>query len=164
MIEGLLAVPVAGVLALTGWTLVQKEHAILRRFGPVGFIRYGMEWMRPKNHQYQEGPGDGRPYPLVKRSQVYRASKGLDDTEGFGTTKDLHLPGTHTGAPAHFARDAALVGLPTDCYGRTFKTRSGVFTIRDINLRAHEYPVLATRDDGKKFKFNETEVLRLLNA
>lgn len=115
MITSLLSLALlAGGGGVTAWTFTQKEHAVLRRFGPLGFVRYGMEWWRPKNHQYQEGPGDGRPFSLMRREQVYRASKAVDDTVGFGTTKDLHVPGTHTIAPADFGLTAKEV--PDDAF------------------------------------------------
>jgi glutamate synthase domain-containing protein 2 len=120
---------------VTAWTLTQKDHAILRRFGPLGFVRYGMEWWRPKNHQYQEGPGDGRPFSLIRREQVYRASKGVDDTVGFGTTKDLHVPGTHTIAPADFGLNASEV--PDDSF------TVGVGRLRNAPYDKYPVPVPA---------------------
>lgn len=118
----------AGVVGLTAWSLLQKEHTLLRIHGPFAMYRWAREWMRDKENQYRERSGDGRPFPLVKRSWVYRASKRLPTSEGFGTQKDLHQPGTHTIRPAPFGFLASE--LPDDAFavdvgrdGRHFRVR-----------------------------------------
>jgi hypothetical protein len=57
--------------------------------------------------------------------------------------------------PATFARDAARVGIPTDCYGKTFTSRGKTFKITGIKTRNRKYPVLATSlVDGRSYKFD----------
>lgn len=64
-----------------------------------------------------------------------------------------------TGAPADFAQKAALVGLPEDCFGKTFTDwRNVTFTITGINLRAKKYPVQVTKADGRAFKMPAAQV------
>lgn len=103
--EFLIGVGVAAAVAaavVTAWSLLQKDHTLLRVYGPVAAMRYIAESQREKLAQYLERSGDGRPFALVKRSWIYRASKGLSTSEGFGTQKDLHTPGTFTLIPAPF--------------------------------------------------------------
>ena len=118
----------AGALGLTVWAFLQKEHTLLRIYGPSAIVRWVAEDLRPKLTQYSERDGVGRPFPLVKRNWAYRASKGLPTTEGFGTQKDLHTPGTHTIRPAPFGITSAE--LPDDSFsvdvgrsGRHFRVR-----------------------------------------
>lgn len=118
----------AGVVGLTAWSLTQREHSLLRIHGPLALYRWVKEWLRDKENQYRERSGDGRPFPLVKRKWVYRASKGLPTSEGFGTQKDLHTPGTHTIRPAPFGYTKDEV--PDDAFavdvgrnGRSFRIR-----------------------------------------
>lgn len=117
-----------GVLGLTAWAFFQKEHTLLRIYGPMAIMRWVAEDLRPKLTQYSERDGVGRPFPLVKRNWAYRASKGLPTTEGFGTQKDLHVPGTHTIRPAPFGITSSE--LPDDAFavdvgsgGRHFRVR-----------------------------------------
>lgn len=119
---------VGGVVGLTTWSFLQKDHTLLRIYGPVAILRWVAEAQRDKLNQYRERSGDGRPFALVKRSWIYRASKKLSTSEGFGTQKDLHVPGTHTIRPAPFGYnrdevpdDAFLVDVGRD--GRRFRIR-----------------------------------------
>lgn len=64
-----------------------------------------------------------------------------------------------TGVPANFASRAKTLGLPEDCYGKTFKVGRIEYRISDINLNAPTYPVLAERvRDGRRFKFGSATV------
>jgi glutamate synthase domain-containing protein 2 len=119
---------VASTAGLTAWTLIQREHSLLRIHGPLALYRWGREWMRDKENQYRERSGDGRPFPLVKRKWVYRASKKLPTSEGFGTQKDLHTPGTHTIRPAPFGFLASE--LPDDSFAVTVGRDGRHFTVR----------------------------------
>jgi hypothetical protein len=63
-------------------------------------------------------------------------------------------------APASFARQASLLGLPEDCYGKVFQTWGGKsYKVTGINLRARKYPVLGEcLRTGKTFKFMSDSV------
>ena len=128
MLTTILASVGLGVIGLTAWTLLQKDHTLLRIYGPVALGRWIAETQREKLTQYLERSGTGRPFSLTQRSWVYRASKRLPTTEGFGTQKDLHVPGTHTIRPAPFGMQSTE--LADDCFavdvgreGRTFRIR-----------------------------------------
>lgn len=68
------------------------------------------------------------------------------------------------GVPEDFAATARLLGLPEDCYGKTFTNRGRAFTVRGFNLRAKRYPVLVERDDGRTYKFDVGTVKWRLEA
>ena len=128
MLTTLIGLGITSVVSLSIWAFTQKEHTLLRIYGPAAIVRWVAEDLRPKLTQYSERDGVGRPFPLVKRNWAYRASKGLPTTEGFGTQKDLHTPGTHTIRPAPFGITSAE--LPDDSFsvpvgrdGRHFKVR-----------------------------------------
>lgn len=117
---------------LTAWSFLQKEHSGLRIYGPVFLTRYIAEELRPKITQYLERPGDGRPFSLITRSWVYRASKGLSTKEGFGTTRDMHQPGAHVIVPAPFGYTSEE--LPDDSFSHTIGSGDNQFEVR--------YPVI----------------------
>ena len=50
-------------------------------------------------------------------------------------------------------RNAVALGLPQDILGRSFLHKGRVFTVTGIVPRRRKYPVSATRDDGKAYKF-----------
>jgi len=118
------------LIFLVAATLLQRHHTGLRIYGPLYLARYFAEELRPKLTQYLERPGEGRPFPLIKREWIYKASKGLSTYEGFGTTKDLHKPGTHTIRPAPFGLTEEEV--PDDA----FHVRVGNFVARYPAMRS----------------------------
>jgi hypothetical protein len=66
--------------------------------------------------------------------------------------------GAGTGAPADFSRKARMVGLPEDCFGKTFRIGGTVYTIDEINLRRPKYPVSGTGPQGGRYKFTVDQV------
>lgn len=117
-----------GAIGLAAWSLTQKDHTLLRIYGPFAIGRWIMEAQREKITQYLERSGDGRPFSLVKRQWVYRASKRLPTATGFGTQKDLHVAGTHTIRPAPFGFTSQEVpddsfSVPVGRDGRRFTMR-----------------------------------------
>lgn len=114
-----------GITGLTAWSFIQKSHSGPRIYGPIYLTRYIAESLRPKFSQYLERPGDGRPFSLVNRNWVYRASKGVSTYEGFGTTKDLHEPGTTSLIPAPFG--ITLKEMPNDSFRHTIGSGENSF-------------------------------------
>jgi len=55
------------------------------------------------------------------------------------------------GVPVGFARDMKVLGLPEDCFGKTFTWQRRGYTIEGSHLSSRKYPVLCKRDDGKSF-------------
>jgi glutamate synthase domain-containing protein 2 len=117
--------------AFTAWCFFfQKKHSLLRVYGPLAALRYIAESQRTKLTQYLERAGDGRPFALFKREWVYRASKGLPTSVGFGTQKDPHAPGTHAFIPAPFGITKAEMG------DAAFAVQVGGFTVRYPMMRS----------------------------
>jgi hypothetical protein len=72
---------------------------------------------------------------------------------------------TEAGAPSDFARKAAMLGLPEDCYGQTFVSRGTRYTVTEINLRRPKYPISGAGPKGGRYKFTVDTVSRgLLRA
>ena len=61
--------------------------------------------------------------------------------------------GASDAVPAAFARTAQMLGVPTDSFGKTFKQGRRTYTVVGLSTRRPKFPVSATRDDGKQFKF-----------
>jgi len=64
-----------------------------------------------------------------------------------------HADGASDAVPAAFARTAQMLGVPTDSFGKTFKQGQRTYTVVGLSTRRPKFPVSATRDDGKQFKF-----------
>ncbi len=77
------------------WDRNQKKHAVLRTYPVVGHFRYLAEYMGEFLRQYLfSNDREELPFNRAERSWVYRASKNVDTTIGFGSTRPLHTPGT----------------------------------------------------------------------
>ncbi|NIG56871.1 FMN-binding glutamate synthase family protein [Chitinophaga sp. Cy-1792] len=74
--------------------MLQTKHAIIRNYPVVGRMRYWMEAMRPKVHQYfVESDIDGRPINRIDRSTVYQRAKRELDSQPFGTQFNVYAEG-----------------------------------------------------------------------
>jgi len=68
----------------------QTKQAIRHNFPVIGRFRYWFEHMGEFFRQYFfAGDREERPFNRAERSWVYRASKGVDSTVAFGSTRDL---------------------------------------------------------------------------
>ncbi len=70
---------------------------------------------------------------------------------------------TADAAEQDWRRVAALVGLHPDDFGRSFTVHGDTYRVVGINLRAQRFPVIAEREDGRRFKFAATAVQRNLH-
>jgi glutamate synthase domain-containing protein 2 len=87
---GLLVVIVLYVLDVS-----QTKHAIRRNFPVIGRFRYLFERMGEFFRQYFFAlDREEMPFNRAERSWVYRASKGVDNTVAFGSTRNLSPAGT----------------------------------------------------------------------
>jgi glutamate synthase domain-containing protein 2 len=87
---GVLAVIVIFILDVT-----QTKHAIRRNYPVVGHFRYFFERLGEFFRQYFFAMDrEELPFNRSQRSWVYRAAKNIDNTVGFGSTRDLRPPGT----------------------------------------------------------------------
>ena len=72
----------------------QKNHALLRNFPLIGYLRYFFESIRPEIRQYFfESDLDGKPFNRRQRSIVYQRAKNEKQTVAFGMQVDPNTPG-----------------------------------------------------------------------
>ena len=75
--------------------ITQRRHTVLRNYPVVGHLRY---WFEDLGHFFRQYffafDREERPFNRAERTWVYRASKNLDNTVPFGSTRDLQRPGT----------------------------------------------------------------------
>ncbi len=106
------AVPVASVLGLTTYDLLQKRHALLRNYPVFGHMRYFLETIGPELRQYiVSGNKDERPFTRNQRRWVYAPSKLKNNYFGFGSDKDTEYT---QGYPISKHRIFADTSLPND--------------------------------------------------
>ena len=73
----------------------QTQHTVLRNFPLVGRFRYLFERLGAFFRQYFYAMDrEELPFNRAQRSWVYRAAKNLDNTVAFGSTVDIHRPGS----------------------------------------------------------------------
>jgi glutamate synthase domain-containing protein 2 len=83
--------------------ITQTQHAIRRNFPVIGRLRYRMEHLGVFFRQYFYAMDrEEMPFNRAQRAWVYRAAKNLDNTQPFGSTRDLRPPGTLLFANATF--------------------------------------------------------------
>ncbi len=63
-----------------------------------------------------------------------------------------------------FKAFAKLYGLQPEDLGKEFTRHGRRFTICGLKMSAKKYPIMATRDDGERFKFPAEDVVRLLTT
>ena len=87
---GVLAVIILFILDIT-----QTRSAIRRNYPVVGRFRYFFEHLGEFFRQYFFAMDrEEMPFNRAQRGWVYRAAKDIDNTVGFGSTRDLRPPGT----------------------------------------------------------------------
>ena len=87
---GVLAVIILFILDIT-----QTKSAIRRNYPVVGRFRYFFEHLGEFFRQYFFAMDrEEMPFNRAQRTWVYRAAKNIDNTVGFGSTRDLRPPGT----------------------------------------------------------------------
>ncbi|WP_448508455.1 FMN-binding glutamate synthase family protein [Immundisolibacter sp.] len=91
---------VLGVLVLAALVMyvidrTQTQHAVRRNFPLVGRFRYLFEHLGEFFRQYFFAMDrEELPFNRAQRSWVYRAAKNIDNTVAFGSTVDIHRPGS----------------------------------------------------------------------
>ncbi len=83
------------LLGMYWYDRVQKEHAVRRNFPLIGRARYFLENLGEYLRQYfYANDREEIPFNRATRNWVYRTSKNIGGTIGFGSTNDLRMPGT----------------------------------------------------------------------
>jgi glutamate synthase domain-containing protein 2 len=92
MVVGLVALAIIITFILD---VTQTRSAIRRNFPVVGHFRYFFEHLGSFFRQYFFAMDrEEMPFNRAQRSWVYRAAKNIDNTVGFGSTRDLRPTGT----------------------------------------------------------------------
>ncbi len=103
---GVLLIAILYVIDIT-----QTRHAIRRNFPVIGRLRYWMEHLGVFFRQYFYAMDrEEMPFNRAQRAWVYRAAKDLDNTQPFGSTRDLRPPGTLLFANATFPTLETAIG------------------------------------------------------
>ncbi len=85
-----LILPIALILAVVLYDLVQTRHAILRNFPVIGHFRYWLEAIGPELRQYIVTSNDEElPFSRDQRRWVYASAKRQNNYSGFGTDNDM---------------------------------------------------------------------------
>jgi len=85
----ILAILGLGLIILFFWDIFQKEHSVLRTYPVVGHLRYLAEDLGVYLRQYfYSNDRQELPFNRAQRNWVYRAAKNVDNTIGFGSTRD----------------------------------------------------------------------------
>ena len=75
--------------------ITQKKHTVLRNYPIIGRLRYFFEQMGEYFRQYFfTGERDEMPFNRATRAWVYRLAKNEGGIIGFGSTYNLHEPGS----------------------------------------------------------------------
>ncbi len=101
-----LLVPLAIIIAIGCYDMLQTRHSVLRLYPVLGHFRYMFEAVRPEIQQYfVESDTSGAPVPREFRALVYQRAKGARDTRPFGTIFDVNRNGyewvNHSLVPCH---------------------------------------------------------------
>ena len=75
--------------------ITQKKHGVLRSYPVIGRLRYFFEELGEYFRQYFfAGDRDEMPFNRATRAWIYRLAKNEGGIIGFGSTYDLHQPGS----------------------------------------------------------------------
>lgn len=92
----LLAFAIAVVVVLITWLVDrnQTSNSVLRNFPVIGHFRYGFLRLGEFFRQYlYSSDREELPFNRAQRVWVYRAAKNADNTNAFGSTRDLRAEG-----------------------------------------------------------------------
>ena len=147
---GVLAVIVMFVLDVT-----QTSSAIRRNYPVVGRFRYFFEHLGEFFRQYFFAMDrEELPFNRAQRNWAYRAAKNIDNTVGFGSTRDLRPAGTVLFVNCPFPTlgvDATAVGCVTlGPYSKTPYTAHSLFNISGMSFGAISKPAVLALSHGAK--------------
>ena len=147
-----------GVLAIIVMFFIditQTKSAIRRNYPVVGRFRYFFEHIGEFFRQYFFAMDrEELPFNRAQRSWAYRAAKNIDNTVGFGSTRDLRPTGTVLFVNCPFPTlgvDAAVPGSVTigpNCH--TPYTTSSLFNISGMSYGAISKPAVLALSQGAK--------------
>jgi len=147
---GVLAIMVMFVIDIT-----QTKSAIRRNYPVVGRFRYFFEHIGEFFRQYFFAMDrEELPFNRAQRSWAYRAAKNIDNTVGFGSTRDLRPTGTVMFVNCPFptlGEDATAIGDVTiGPYCRKPYTTNSLFNISGMSYGAISRPAVLALSRGAK--------------
>jgi len=147
---GVLVVIVLFIIDIT-----QTKSAIRRNYPVVGRFRYFFEHLGEFFRQYFFSMDrEEMPFNRAQRGWVYRAAKNIDNTVGFGSTRDLRPPGTVMFVNCPFptlGQDAVPTrNITIGPYSRTPYTTNALFNISGMSYGAISRPAVRALSFGAK--------------
>jgi glutamate synthase domain-containing protein 2 len=148
-------VGVLAVVVLYFIDVTQTRHAIRRNFPVIGRLRYLLEHLGVFLRQYLFAMDrEEMPFNRAQRTWVYRAAKDVDNTQAFGSTRDLRSVGAILFANATFpslapspARSAPMVIGP-DC--KMPYEATSLFNISAMSFGAISRPAVLALSNGAR--------------
>ena len=133
----------------------QTTHAIRHNYPVVGRFRYFFERMGEFFRQYFFAMDrEELPFNRAQRSWAYRAAKDIDNTVGFGSTRDLRPTGTVLFVNCPFptlGEDAVPVcDMTIGPYCRKPYTTSSLFNISGMSYGAISTPAVLALSQGAR--------------
>jgi glutamate synthase domain-containing protein 2 len=151
----LIGLGVLTVIILFVIDVTQTRSAIRRNYPVVGRFRYFFEHMGEFFRQYFFAQDrEELPFNRAQRSWAYRAAKNIDNTVGFGSTRDLRPTGTVLFVNCPFptlGQDAVPPGAVT--IGPFCKhpfTTSSLFNISGMSFGAISRPAVLALSNGAR--------------
>jgi len=133
----------------------QTKQAIRHNYPVVGRFRYFFEQMGEFFRQYFFAMDrEELPFNRAERSWVYRASKDIDSTIAFGSTRDLYKPGTVIFGNCPFPQLSVDSSAPGEVtiggYCKQPYTTRSVFNISGMSFGAISKPAVLALSNGAR--------------
>ncbi|MDP1602294.1 MAG: FMN-binding glutamate synthase family protein [Legionella sp.] len=142
------------VLTIYLWDRHQKSHAVLRNYPVIGHFRYFSEYLGVFFRQYFfANDREELPFNRADRSWIYQASKDIDTTVGFGSTRPLHQVGTVYFVSAPFpplASEATIKPMTIGPFTEHPYTTNHIFNISAMSYGAISKPAILALSEGAK--------------
>ena len=133
----------------------QTKQAIRHNYPVIGRFRYFFEHMGEFFRQYFFSMDrEELPFNRAERSWVYRASKDIDSTIAFGSTRDLYKPGTIIFGNCPFPKLSTDSSPPEEVTigpqcKQSYTTRS-IFNISGMSFGAISKPAVLALSNGAR--------------
>jgi len=146
---------VVAIVIIYIFDVTQTKSAIKRNYPVVGHFRYFFEHIGEFFRQYFFAMDrEEMPFNRAQRSWAYRAAKNIDNTVGFGSTRDLRPPGTVLFVNCPFPTlgedtvvpDAVTIGPYSD---KPYMT-SSIFNISGMSYGAISKPAVLALSHGAR--------------
>ena len=151
----LLGLGVIAIIVMFIADITQTKSAIRRNYPVVGRFRYFFEHIGEFFRQYFFAMDrEELPFNRAQRSWAYRAAKNIDNTVGFGSTRDLRPTGTVMFVNCPFptlGQDAAPVcDVTLGPFCRKPYTTNSLFNISGMSFGAISKPAVQALSQGAK--------------